>query len=145
MFNVTILTHHDNKKMAKKVQGSDTLHMIGLDHSENQFFKPGGGVDFSALIVHENNLINKIFRVDDSEYIRRIRAASGKYDGAFMEALPYEVLISKRLFDLPTLKWGIYLPDPILSIVNWQPWTDYSMTLPSVFPLPKWILYDLGH
>ena len=84
-------------------------------------------------------------RKEDSDLIRRVRDAAPTIDGGFSELIPFEVFIQKSLYGIPVLKWGMYLPEPIISAMNWHPWSEYSITLPSVYPFPKWIMYDLGH
>ena len=123
MFNVTVITSADNKKLAKKK--NDQIHIINLDHKGTDLVK-AGGANFDGLKEMENNLINQLLRADDSDYKRRVRAvAADKYDGGFMlGAMPFEILFSKDMFDIPILKWFTYLPDPIFMSSNFNPFTD---------------------
>jgi len=54
----------------------------------------------------------------------------------------FEVLISK-IHNLPVVKWASYLPDPVLTLVNCNPW-DMSSNLPVFHPLPT-LLGKVGH
>jgi len=51
-------------------------------------------------------------------------------------------MISK-VHNLPVVKWATYLPDPILTLINYNPW-DLSSNLPVLHPFPNW-LGKVGH
>ena len=143
MFNVTILTERDNKKL--KAKASENLHLIGLDHSTEDLIDSNGGIKGDKVMEMENKIIRDIVHLESSDYIDRIKSATGRIDAGFIELAIWEVIASKKLFGHPIIRWLNYQPDPVMSVANYQPWVGYGATLPSLFPAPIWIMYDWGH
>jgi hypothetical protein len=56
--------------------------------------------------------------------------------------LPMETGITK-LFNLGNLRWFSFMPDPLISTFNYQPW-DHSTTLPLFHPNAD-LLHSTGH
>lgn len=67
---------------------------------------------------------------------------SHKFDVGFCISFGFEVMIMKIL-KLPVVKWLTYQPDPILTLINRNPW-DMSTNLPVVHFSPT-MLHSLGH
>jgi hypothetical protein len=42
---------------------------------------------------------------------------------------------------IPCLKWTNYLPDPVLTLLNKQPWVGFSLTLPFIHPSSSFLHY----
>ena len=77
---------------------------------------------------------------EDTEITNLISASN--FDVSFSAIFMFEVMISK-VHNLPVVKWATYLPDPVIGVINYNPW-DLSSNLPLMHPFPNW-LGKVGH
>lgn len=89
-------------------------------------------------IKHMNDLF--LNSKDDEEIVSLLK--SSNLEAGFCIMFHFEVIILKR-FGLPIVKWGSYLPDPLISVFNNHPW-DLSTNLPLAHPNPTF-LHKYGH
>jgi len=78
-------------------------------------------------------------REKNAEILKRIN--STKYDGGLSSSFPFEMMVIKTFGNIPCLKWGTYLPDPLLTLLNKQPWVGFSITLPFIHPSSTFLHY----
>lgn len=62
MFNVTVVTAKDNKKLAKKA--SNLLHIVELDHLGSDVVLPSGGANGTTIKALEMRLNNDLLRAE---------------------------------------------------------------------------------
>lgn len=131
MYNVTLFTESENKKVISKA--SKTFHPYILDYNYSSYFKPKEfpPLDKWAMKAHENKIMADF--VNFSEDNRHtLMMADLDFKAGISVGLGFEPMLFKR-FNIPHLKWLIFLPDPMISMLNRHPW-DVSTNLPLVYP-----------
>ena len=149
MFNVTVLCEKDNAKLLSNYIGEfkkllnnigSSLHLIELDYYKPETINTPTGIDPISLINHENLMFSQLLYKKDEDTAQLIE--NSNFDGAVSAMIPFEVIILKA-YNLPVLKWGSYLPDPVMIVFNLNPW-DLSSNLPLIHPFPN-MMHSLGH
>ena len=120
MFNVTLMTDQENKKAFGKK--SDTFHPYPLEYNHSSYWRPGQvpPMDIKELFKHENKLkADFIDYTEENNHLTELKKVG--FHAGYSIFFGFESVLVKR-FDLPMLKWGAYLPEPVLTATTLQPY-----------------------
>lgn len=90
-------------------------------------------IDIFELKKHENEITRKfINNLEENEHTVALKKVG--FHAGYSVGVGFENILMKK-FELPLVKWFLYLPDPMFTAFNRLVY-DTSTSLPLIYPFP---------